>query len=135
MTEELSLILINAENKNKERRFLRNQRARMQTTVNLTDGLLPYMISNGNQNHLDVSNVELPNSSEHLMEFNQSIDHDFDFISLDHYDENNNEDVLEQDQTFVDGSEIILKELFSPKPTSNSVQLHFYTDISTNEFC
>lgn len=137
MTEEVLLALKSAEHINRQQRLLRNQRSRIQTTTNLTDGLLPYMIYNGDKDDCDSSNYDLSKSSEQLVEVDQSPDIDYDLILPDYCVENSQIDAFEfeEDQTLSEDSANVLKDFYSSKTISNTIPLHLYTNISMNEFC
>jgi hypothetical protein len=143
MNEELLLSIKNAEHHNEKRRSLKNQLLRMQTTVNLTDGLRPYVISKiKNSINCNSSNIEAPTLSESICASYHNYDIDFDPVLTEDEDENNEIESFYDDQPELDDNVFLLNELFSLKDEDFSLKdksdvlpLHPYTNISTNTFC
>jgi hypothetical protein len=135
MTEEFLLALENAEYMNEQRRLLRNQRSRRQTTINLTDGLLPYVISNENFNEPCLSNHELSSSPEPLCVYECNYDIDYDLISTEDCIDNNETDDFEDNEEDLNDNIIVLDDILSSKVEQDFLPLHLYTNIFINEFC
>ena len=67
MDEEILLAMKNAEHHKEQRRLLNNETSQTQRTINLTDGLSPYVISKM-EKLIDCppENIEAPTSSESM---------------------------------------------------------------------
>jgi hypothetical protein len=143
MNEELLLAIKNAEHHKEQRRLLKNHLSRRQTTINLVDGLSPYVIPKiKNSVNCGFSNDEASGSSESIYTYNPTYDIDFDPVLTEDCIRNSEADDFYDDQEELDDNLVLLDELFSSKNElflskdgQDSLPLHPYTNISTNEFC
>jgi hypothetical protein len=143
MNEEFELSLKDAEHRSEQRRLSKNESLRRQTTMNLIDGLSPYVFPRKEDSNRRASaNTEATTLLDSMCTSDTNSDIDFDPITRDDSIENNEDVTFEEDETESTKSLSVLDELFwseeehlSRKDGSDLLPLHSYTNISSKEFC